>query len=301
MTAPHQENQEKGEIVSSVFSTLSVFVPTAPAKNALFVDRLTLSLGKRIILSDVSFAIQQGEFIGVLGPNGAGKTTLMRAILGLIKPVSGTVQIGAAAPGGAVPGVAIKRVGYLPQTKHTTALSGLRVWDFLASSIRGEAWGLPRLSQQSKQEITNVLEEVEAQSLAQRPLYALSGGERQRILLAQALLDAPQILLLDEPLAGLDPYHQQTVIKLICRLQQKFNMTVLFCSHELNPLLGAMHRVLYLGGGQAALGTVDEVITGPVLSQLYGFPIEVLKTGKRIFVMSSEFEIERDEHRHGSC
>jgi zinc/manganese transport system ATP-binding protein len=139
---------------------------------------------------------------------------------------------------------------------------------------------------------------VGASDLAARPLDETSGGERQRLLLAQALLGRPRLLLLDEPLMNLDPHHQRSVVDLVRRLQQELRIAVLFSAHELNPLLGALDRVLYLGGGQAALGTVEEVITGPVLSRLYGSTIDVVRLGERIFVMSGEHDLERDHHRH---
>ena len=125
-----------------------------------------------------------------------------------------------------------------------------------------------------------------------------SGGERQRLLLAQALIGRPKLLLLDEPLISLDPSHQRAVVQLTKALQTELRISVLFSSHELNPLLGVLDRVLYLGNGHAALGTVDEVITGPVLSRLYGSPIEVVRVGGRIFVMSEEHDVERENHRH---
>jgi zinc/manganese transport system ATP-binding protein len=106
------------------------------------------------------------------------------------------------------------------------------------------------------------------------------------------------VLLLDEPLISLDPRHQGEVVELVKRVQLELAVTVLFSAHELNPLLGAIDRVLYLGCGQAALGTVDEVITGPVLSGLYGAEIEVVRLADRIFVMSGGIDVEHDEHRH---
>jgi zinc/manganese transport system ATP-binding protein len=126
----------------------------------------------------------------------------------------------------------------------------------------------------------------------------LSGGERQRLLLAQALIGRPRLLLLDEPLISLDPHHEREVVDLVLRLQQEIGVTVLFSAHELNPLLGAIDRVLYLGNRQAALGTVDEVITGPVLSRLYGADIEVMRVRGRVFVMSGGLSVEREAHRH---
>ena len=118
------------------------------------------------------------------------------------------------------------------------------------------------------------------------------------MLLAQALLGHPRLLLLDEPLISLDPHHQHSVIELVKQVQQEFGITVLFSAHELNPLLNAIDQVLYLGRGQVALGPVDQVITAPVLSRLYGSPIEVVRLNNRIFVMSGEIELEHEEHCH---
>jgi zinc/manganese transport system ATP-binding protein len=118
--------------------------------------------------------------------------------------------------------------------------------------------------------------------------------------LAQALVGGPRLLLLDEPLINLDPRHQHAVVKLVKSVQQELGITVLFSAHELNPLLGSLDRVLYLGRGQAALGTVDEVITGQVLSRLYGFEIDVVRVKGRIFVMSGDQDVERDAHRHAN-
>ena len=131
--------------------------------------------------------------------------------------------------------------------------------------------------------------------------FRLSGGERQRLLISQALLGRPKLLLLDEPLISLDPTHQQGVVDLVKRLQVQFGMTVVFSAHELNPLLNAMDRVLYIGSGRAALGSIDEVVTGPVLSKLYGSPIEVLRMGTRVFVVNGDVEVERGAHLHEGC
>jgi zinc/manganese transport system ATP-binding protein len=150
-------------------------------------------------------------------------------------------------------------------------------------------------------EVDRALDLVGARELGRRPLIETSGGERQRLLLAQALIGRPRLLLLDEPLISLDPHHQRGVVELAKSLQAELGISVLFSAHELNPLLGALDRVLYLGRGQAALGTVDEVITGPVLSRLYGSEIDVVRLKGRIFVMSGTRDAEHDEHRHGDA
>ena len=270
-----------------------VNAPVNAPGNAIEVEGLTLALGGRPVLQDVSLAIRAAEFVGVLGPNGSGKTTLMRAVLGLVPPASGTIRVlGApAARGNAA-------IGYMPQVRGELADKRLSGWDFVASVVHGHRLGLPLLDAAGRREVAWALDMVGARDLARRPLAETSGGERQRLLLAQTLSGRPRLLLLDEPLISLDPAYQRAVVELVKSLQMELGIAVLFSAHELNPLLGALDRVLYLGGGHAALGTVDEVITGPVLSRLYGSAIDVVQVNGRIFVMSGAHDMEHDAHRH---
>jgi zinc/manganese transport system ATP-binding protein len=260
---------------------------------ALEFERVTLELGGRRILTETSLTVNQGEFIGVLGPNGAGKTTLMRAALGLVPAASGTIRVA---------GMPVARgnpaIGYMPQTRSALASRRVRGRDFVAMAADGHRWGLPLANAATRANVERVLDLVGARALAERPLSELSGGERQRLLLAQCLLGEPRLLLLDEPLISLDPNHQRGVVELVRNVQRELGITVLFSAHELNPLLNALDRVLYLGSGVAALGTVDEVITKPVLSQLYGSPIDVMRVNGRIFVMSGDVEVEKHDHGH---
>jgi zinc/manganese transport system ATP-binding protein len=261
--------------------------------NVIELNRATIRVRGRAVLADVSFTIAQGEFIGVLGPNGAGKTTLMRAILGLLPPSSGSVRVL-----GRDPQRGNADIGYVPQVR--TVLPDLRVrgFDFVASSVRGQRWGLPSLTSDERLMIGKTLAAVGVEDLATRPLAEMSGGERQRLLLAQALFGAPKLLLLDEPLISLDYRYQEAVIELVRSFARERNVTVLFSAHELNQLIGALDRVLYLGNGQAALGTVAEVATAPVLSKLYGADIEVVHAAGRIFVLSRGRNVERADHSH---
>jgi len=261
--------------------------------NVVEFHRATVEVGNRTVLSDISIAVEPGEFVGVLGPNGAGKTTLMQAILGLLKPSAGSVHVFAKRPHRGNPAI-----GYLPQLRTVRPDLRMRGLDFIASSVHGERWGLPALSRADRRMIDEILSPMGAQDLADRPMSEMSGGERQRLLLAQALLGSPQLLLLDEPLISLDSHHQEIVIDLVRRLSRECGITVLFSAHELNQLLGVLDRVLYLGGGHAALGTVDEVVTAPVLSRLYGTDIDVVRTDGHIFVVSRGRDVERVEHVH---
>jgi zinc/manganese transport system ATP-binding protein len=261
--------------------------------NVVEFDHATIEIGGHVVLADTSLAIKQGEFIGVLGPNGAGKTTLMRAILGLIRPSVGSIRVLSRTPRR---GEAL--IGYVPQVRTVVPDLRVRGLDFIASSVRGDRWGLPTLGRADSKMIDDSLAAVGARDLAERPLSDMSGGERQRLLLAQALLGEPSLLLLDEPLISLDQRYQETIIELVGRFVCDRNITVLFSAHELNQLIGALDRVLYLGNGRAALGTVAEVVTSPVLSELYGTDIDVVHADGHIFVLSRGHDVERRDHLH---
>ena len=240
---------------------------------------VTLALGGRIVLSGIDVALPAGGFIGLLGPNGAGKTTLLRALLGLVRPATGSVTVlGAAARPGNT------GLGYLPQTR-PGFLPALCGYDVLAASWRGQRWGLPILGRGGAADIAWALEQTGATDLAARKLSNLSGGERQRVLIAQALLGRPRLLLLDEPLAGLDPRHQADIVRLLADLRARLGITILCSAHDLDVLLPVLDQVLYVAGGHAALGRVDDVVTGPVLTRLYGAPIDVVRADGRIFVV----------------
>jgi len=261
--------------------------------SALSFDSVTIRLGRRDILSAASFAVREGEFVGMLGANGAGKTTLMRAALGLVPVAGGAIRVlGAPATRGN------PAIGYMPQNRG--AMAGLRLtgWDVVASAAVGRRFGFAPLDRAARREIDWALDEVGARDLARRSIGELSGGERQRVLLSQALLGRPRLLLLDEPLISLDPAHQKSVVEIARRVCDDLKAAIVFSAHELNPLVNVIDRVLYLGAGSAVLGPVDEVVTGPVLSRLYGAEIEVVRVRDRWFVMAGDVEVEREAHRH---
>ncbi|MGA9456658.1 MAG: ABC transporter ATP-binding protein [Pseudolabrys sp.] len=261
--------------------------------SAVALEHVTLQLGGRAVLSDVSFEIQAGEFIGVLGPNGAGKTTLMRAILGLLTPGAGRIKVF-----GQTPECGNPAIGYLPQLRTVLPYLPIRGRDVIAGSLNGERWGLALSSRHDRLMVEETLEAVGAHELANRPLAEMSGGERQRLLLAQALIGSPRLLLLDEPLISLDARRQEIAIDVVRRVCRERKITVLFSAHELNQLLGALDRVLYLGNGHAVLGSVEEVVTAPILSKLFGTEIQVLRADGHIFVMSRGLDVERTDHLH---
>lgn len=230
----------------------------------------TLGAGGRAVLCDISFTLHAGEFVGLLGPNGAGKTTLLRALAGLVRPRAGEVSVLGQA---ARPGIA--GVAWLPQTGGAAPPS-VAACDLLWAGRPDGVTGA---------DIAASLAETGAAPFAARALDTLSGGERQRVLIAQALLGRPRLLLLDEPLAGLDPAQLHGMVALLRRLQRARGLCVLCSAHDIDPLLPAMDRVLYLGGGGAAIGTVDAVVTAPVLSRLYGTPMRALRQDGHVVVV----------------
>ncbi|MGA2487632.1 MAG: zinc ABC transporter substrate-binding protein [Roseiarcus sp.] len=256
-------------------------------------SNVTIRLGGRDILSTASFIVEDREFIGMLGANGAGKTTLMRATLGLTPVASGAIS---------VLDQPVTRghssIGYMPQNRGLALGLRLTGYDVVASAAIGARFGFARLDKAMRREIDWALDHVDARDLARRSLGELSGGERQRLLLSQALLGRPRLLLLDEPLISLDPAHQKGVVDIARRLRDELRVAIVFSAHELNPLVNAIDRVLYLGAGAAVIGPVDEVVTGPVLSRLYGAEIEVVRIKDRFFVMAGDVDVERDAHRH---
>ncbi len=255
------------------------------------ISELSVSLGGREILSRVNAEIRAGEFVGIFGPNGAGKSTLLRCILGTLSPSSGSIRVL-----GLSPRQAATQIGYMPQghsIMETTTLSGRSV---IEAICHGTRWGLPWPSHKQQAEVDRVLRITDAMSYADRPLSVLSGGERQRIMLSQALLGHPKVLALDEPLASLDPKNQAQLVALAAQIKNKIQTTILFVGHDLNPLMHVMDRVLYIAGGKAMLGSVEEVVNSESLSRLYGFPINVIRAEGRIFVLSAEGNVMEQAH-----
>ncbi|MBI3941503.1 MAG: ATP-binding cassette domain-containing protein [Chloroflexi bacterium] len=247
------------------------------------LKNVNIHLGGRTILEDVSFTVAEGEFIVVLGPNGAGKTTLLRVLLGLIKPGSGLVQVL-----GKPPRRGNNAIGYAPQHRVLEADLALRARDLVGFGLDGHRWGIGWPDPQRRKIVDQALAEVDATAYAEAPVGQLSGGEQQRLLIAQALLAAPRLLLLDEPLANLDLTHQQEIVDLVSRVCRERRIAVMLVTHDVNPLLPVVDRVIYMAHGHSAIGTPEEIITSATLSRLYGSPVEVIHALDRLFVVGAE-------------
>jgi zinc/manganese transport system ATP-binding protein len=272
------------------------------AVSAVRLNRAHVRMGGREILGDVSLTIEQGEFIAVLGPNGAGKSTLMRAILGLVPLSGGTVDVL-----GTAPQRARASVGYLPQRQSFDRQTRVRGVDLVQLGLDGARWGVPlaltanarRRRATERERVSQVIELVGAGAYATRALGELSGGEQQRLLIAAALVRRPRLLILDEPLDSLDLPNQAAVAGLVRRISTTENVAVLLVAHDVNPLLGYLDRVVYLAAGRALAGDVQDVITAPRLSALYGTQIEVLRTSDgRLVVVGQPEAPHHHGHRH---
>ncbi len=268
-------------------------MPPVEQQYAIETDNLMLGYDNQPIVNNINIQIKPGEFIGILGANGSGKSTFLRSVLGLLKPLAGKILVlGSSPQRGNI------KIGYMPQMRNQMSVANLTSRAIMEASLDGTEYGIPFLSATKKATVQNALELVKATVYADRPFQQLSGGERQRIFLAQALLNNPQILLLDEPLANLDPHYQETFMELLYTVQQNLHATILFTAHDANPLLGIMNRVLYFAQGKVAIGKTDEVITSEKLTSLYGTPIEVVNFKNRLFVLGEGRHIYGQEAHH---
>ncbi|MFC9502518.1 metal ABC transporter ATP-binding protein [Streptomyces sp. NPDC057002] len=244
-----------------------------------------LSYGAREVWSGLDLDVRAGEFLAVLGPNGAGKTSFVRALLGRRPLSAGTLTVL-----GRPARDAARDVGYVPQQAALSAQAMLRARDLVRFGIDGHRFG-PRLRTGGvRRRVDEILEAVGASSYADVPLGMLSGGERQRVRIGQALATDPRILLCDEPLLSLDLNHQRAVTELIDARRRSHGTAVVFVTHEINPVLGMVDRVLYLAPGGHRVGTPDEVLTSESLSRLYGTQVDVVRVRGRVVVAGAPDE-----------
>jgi zinc/manganese transport system ATP-binding protein len=244
-----------------------------------------MSFGDRVLWSGLDLELQPGEFLAVLGPNGAGKSTLLKAVLGQQPLSTGELLIG-----GRPPGRGSDRVGYVPQQKSMDAATPLRARDLVALGLDGHRWGVRRRSAGDRQRIAEALEAVGASGYADAPVGLLSGGEQQRVRIAQALATDPALLLCDEPLLSLDLRHQRAVAAMIDQRRRRHDTAVVFVTHEINPVLDLVDRVLYVAGGGHRIGPPGEVLTSQTLSELYRTPVDVLNVRGRVVVVGTPDE-----------
>ncbi|MFF3562391.1 metal ABC transporter ATP-binding protein [Streptomyces sp. NPDC002574] len=250
-----------------------------------------LAYGSRVVWEGLDLDVRPGEFLAVLGPNGAGKTSLVRALLGHRPLSAGTLTVL-----GAPPRDGSRHIGYIPQQAALSAQTMLRSRDLVRLGIDGHVFGPRRSGRAVRRRVDEVLRSVGADAYADEPVGLLSGGERQRVRVAQALAGDPRILLCDEPLLSLDLHHQRAVTGLVDARRRSHGTAVVFVTHEINPVLGAADRVLYLARGGHRTGPPDEVLTSDSLSRLYGTRVDVVRVGGRVTVVGAPDEAAGPPH-----
>jgi ABC-type Mn2+/Zn2+ transport system ATPase subunit len=237
-------------------------------------DHATLGYGRRVVLSDITFDIPAGDFLGLVGPNGAGKTTILRAILGTLTPLQGTVTTAEGL-----------RFGYVPQRDSVDYGFPLKVLDVVLMG-RYDRIGLVRRPSQADRALASAaLDHVGIGQLADQQLNALSGGQKQRVLIARALVGRPNVLVLDEPTNGMDLVSTTQILGLVRELHERDNLTVLMVSHALNEVANSVSRIALVVERGFRIGTVAEIMTEETLTHMYGIPVDVDEMhGHRIVV-----------------
>jgi len=245
----------------------------------------------------------RGDFVALLGANGSGKSTLLKVVLGALPLAAGRISV----LGGRA-GAENSMIGYLPQRRTFDQGTRLRGSDLVRLGLDGDHWGLPlpvawgragARRRAARERVAEVIEMVGAGAYAHRPIGECSGGEQQRLLIAQALVRRPELLLLDEPLDSLDLPNQAAVVALVHEICRGAGVAVLLVAHDVNPMLPYLDRVVYLAGGNAVEGPVDQVITSATLTGLYGLPVEVLRASDGRLVVIGQPDAPAHHHdRH---
>jgi zinc/manganese transport system ATP-binding protein len=262
---------------------------------AVRFEGVTLQYGDRRVWSDLSLDVAPGSFVAILGPNGAGKTSLLKAILGLVAPTAGRIAVFGQPPRRGDPAI-----GYIPQHQAFDRDLPLRGRDLVRMGIDGHRWGIGLPNAVTSGRVARAIASVDATAYADGPIGRLSGGELQRLRIAQALVGEPRLLLFDEPLASLDLRHQQAITDLIAGWKRDALGTVLFVTHDVNPVLHLVDRVVFVVNGRWAAGTTDEVLTSERMTELYGSHVDVVRVHGRVLVVgeSTESGFNLDEPHH---
>jgi zinc/manganese transport system ATP-binding protein len=263
------------------------------------LNAVAAGYGSRVLWRDLDLSIARGEFLAVLGGNGSGKTTLLKLLLGLIRPAAGSATVL-----GEPPRRGDRRVGYVPQHQAFDRDMPARGVDLVSLGAVGHRFGPRRVSADIRNRVTASISAVGAEQFATAPVGLLSGGEQQRLRIAAAIVDDPALILADEPLSSLDLASQRTVAEVLDERRRAVGSAVVVVTHDINPMLRHVDRVLYLAAGRWACGTPDEVLTSERLSALYGTEIDVVRVREHIVIVGAPDEPtgphhDGDHHSHG--
>jgi zinc/manganese transport system ATP-binding protein len=282
-----------------VTEPLELVTPPDRREVVLRLRDASLGFGDRTLWSGLDLDVHAGEFVAVLGPNGTGKTSLLKVLLGQLPLTAGSVTVA-----GLPVRTGSERIGYVPQHRSVEHGLSMRGQDLVGLGYDGHRWGVTSLRpadrSAKRSAVRRALDQVNGVHLAGVSVGVMSGGELQRVRIAQALATDPVLLLCDEPLLNLDPGNAQLVSALIDQRRRDADTAVLFVTHEVNPVLQYVNRVLYLVNGQFRVGTVEEVMTSQTLSELYRADIEVVKVGGRYVVVGEHFDHSGHASGHGN-
>lgn len=262
------------------------------AEPVVELSNATLRFGKRTLWANLTATIHAGEFVAILGPNGTGKTTLLKAILGTAHLSSGRIRIN-----GDLPGRDNTKLGYVPQQKSFDRFLPVRGRDLVELGLNGNRFGLHNHAAAASR-VEAAIAQVHAESYADMPIGMLSGGEQQRIRIAQAIVGAPTVLLCDEPLLSLDLPSQGLITHLLHEYSERNNAAVIFVTHEINPILPYVDKVLYIANGKWILDTPARVLRTDTLTTLYNSPVEVLEHRGRLLVIGADEAVQNTQNAH---
>lgn len=235
----------------------------------LEVWNLSLSIGGKKILQNVSFQVRRGGYLCVLGPNGAGKTSLVKCLMGINKQWSGTVRIEGSPVSGMTQRELARRVGYVPQADGR--LFPFTASQFLLMSRYPSLSPFSRAGAGDYRAVRDALATTGTEEFAERDMRTLSGGERQKVFIAAALAQGAQILLFDEPTTFLDPFHEGQVLAIIDSLRRRSGTTIISVTHDINHAVLHADRALALVGGTVAFeGSALDLMKGRKLREIFG-------------------------------
>ena len=243
-------------------------------------EHLDVGYRDTVVWKDATFDVRRGEFVAVIGPNGAGKTTLFRMLLGLQRPLGGTLTVF-----GAPPRRGNQRIGYVPQRHTIDHETHIEAATLVRLGVSGTKWGPGFSLSDEKEAAAEALEAVGAAELGRKSLGSMSGGELQRVFLAEALVGNPEMLLLDEPLSNLDLRRSRDLVEVVHGLVRSREVTTLLVAHDINPLIQCLDKVIYIANGNVATGPPETVLTSSSLTELYGVPVEVLHDSRNNIVI----------------
>lgn len=228
----------------------------------LTLEDVSLGYRQRPVLEHVTFTLERGEFAALLGPNGAGKTTLIRGILGLIPLLAGRLEYGldrrANPP------------GYVPQKESLDPIFPLTAYEVVLMGAAARVSWLRPVGARQRHLAAQCLERVGLSSIAEQPFWSLSGGQKQRVLIARALAVEPQLILLDEPTAGIDPEAEAAIIEVITRLNREESMAIIIVSHHLDTVRDSVRSVISVDAGRVTKGPIREMLSRQRLDDAFG-------------------------------